>query len=165
MKRSLSIFLLVLCLALSSCSSKSASCSDILSGLIDLGSEEAKRNGQVFLLSAEEGRIEYFSEENRALMYGAEAVEHCFSKIEDCAVFTSSHTPEEIAVFKCYSASDTDKIAKMCLSRADNIKIALRGSAWQEKSEKIRVTIYRRFVVFAFTDQPEIIESRVRRLV
>ena len=165
MKRSLSIFLLVLCLALSSCSSKNASCVDILSGLIDLGSEEARKNGQMFLLSAEEGQIEYFSAQNQVLMYGKEAAEHCFSKIEDCAIFTSSHTPEEIAVFKCYSASDTDEIAKMCLSRSDDIKIALRGSVWQEKSEKIRVTIYRRFVVFAFTDQPEAIESRVRGFV
>ncbi len=164
MKRSLSIFLLVLCLALSSCSSANASCVDILSGLIDLGSEEARKNGQVFLLSAEEGEAEYFSVQNQALMYGEEAVEHCFLKIEDYAIFTSSHTPEEIAVFKCYSVSDTDEIAKMCLDRADSIKVSLRGSVWQEKSEKIRVTIYRRFVVFAFTDQPEIIENRVRRL-
>ena len=165
MRRSLSVFLLVLCILMPSCAARrNITCESLLGEVLKLCEGEAKRNGQVFLLSAEEGSLEYFSEDIKAQMYGERAVELYFRLVEDCAVFSSAHIPEEIAVFKCYSASDTDDVAKMCLERADEIKVALRGSAWAEKTEKIRVTIHRRFVVFSFTDNPEIIEKRVREL-
>ena len=166
MRRSLSVFLLVLCILMTSCAArKNITCESVLEAALKLCNGQSKLNGQVLLLSADEGSLEYFSEDIRAQMYGERALGLCFPKIEDCAVFTSAHIPEEIAVFKCYSYSDTDEVSKMCLERADEIKVALRGSVWAEKAEKIRVTIHRRFVVFSFTDNPEIIEKRVRELI
>lgn len=165
-KRLLPIFLMILCFLLTSCASqKNISCDAVLSKLLTVSGEAPRRNGQVFLLGAEEGRIEYFSDENKALMYGDNALKHCFPRIEDCAIYVSAHIPEELAVFKCYSSSDTDEIVKMCLERADMIKVTLRGSEWQEKAEKIRITTYRRFVVFSFTDHSEKIESKLKEML
>lgn len=162
-RRSLSVFLITLCLLLVSCSTqKSASCDVIISRVL---AENAEKNGQIFLLGAEEGRLEYFSDQTKMLMYGENSLKNYFSKIEDCAVYVSSHIPEELAIFKCYSRSDTDDIVKMCLERADMIKVSLRGSSWQEKTEKIRVTAHRRFVVFSFTDDPQRIEERIKNLL
>ena len=137
-------------------------CGAVISKLLG---ESVEKNGSVFLLGADEGSLEYFSDEVKTLMYGENAIERYFSKVEDCAVYVCSHIPEELAIFKCYAASDTDEIAKMCLERADMIKVSLRGGAWKSKTEKIRVTIHRHYVVFSFTDDPEGIEKRIKNLL
>ena len=124
-----------------------------------------EKNGQIFLMDADEGQFEYFSDATKALMYGENSLKNYFPKIEDCAIYVSSHIPEEVAIFKCYSRSDVDEIVKMCLERADMIKVSLRGSSWQEKTEKIRVTVHRHFVVFSFTDDSQGIERRIKNLV
>ena len=150
-------------MALVSCSSRGdMDCSTVISSLLG---DNPEKNGSVFLLGADEGSLEYFSDETKRSMYGESSIERYFPKIEDCAVYASSHIPEEIAVFKCYSRSDTDEVAKMCLERADMIKVSLRGGAWKSKTEKIRVTIHRRYVVFSFTDDPQEIESRIKNMV
>ena len=162
-RRSLSVFLLVLCMLLVSCSARGdIDCSTVMSKLLG---ESLEKNGSVFLLGADEGSLEYFSDEIKLLMYGENSLDRYFPKIEDCAVYVSSHIPEEIAVFKCYSRSDTDEIAKMCLERADMIKVSLRGGAWKSKTEKIRVTIHRQYVVFSFTDDPQEIERKIKNMV
>ena len=162
-RRSLSVFLLVLCILFASCTAReNMDCSAIISKLMG---ESAEKNGRVFLLGAQEGNLEYFSDDIKKLMYGENSLERYFSKIEDCAVYVSSHVPEEIAVFKCYSRSDTDEIAKMCLERADMIKVSLRGGAWRSKIEKIRVTIHRQYVVFSFTDDPQEIERKIKNML
>ena len=159
-KRSLSVFLLVMCMLLVGCSSqKNISCERVLSHVLADMAVNTERNGQVFLLSADEGQIEYFPDQTKMLMYGENSLKNCFPKIEDCAIYVSAHILEEVAIFKCYSSSDTDEIVKMCLERADMIKVSMKGSSWQEKTEKIRVTVHRHFVVFSFTDDSQEIEE------
>lgn len=165
-KKTLPVFLIILALLLTSCSAQSdKQCDAVLSRLLALNSENPARNGRIYLMSAAEGQIEYFSEEDKMLMYGENAYKHCFPKIEDCAIFVSVRIPEEIGVFKCYSSSDTDIVARMCLERADMIKVTLRDSQWRQKSENIRVCVHGHFVLFIFSDEPQRIESRFRELV
>ena len=165
MKKLLPVFLL-LALLLSGCSSgKDINCETVLIKALAYTGGLSRENGRIFLLSAEEGSAEYFSDENKAILYGKKALEYSFEKIEDCAIFVSSSFPEEIAVFKCYSSSDTGEIASFCLSRADDIKVALRGTEWSAKAGRIRVSIYRRFVFFVFTEDPGRIEEKLRELV
>ena len=98
-------------------------------------------------------------------MYGEDSKERYFSKIEDFAIFTSARTAGELAVFKCYSRSDTDCVLEMCLRRADEIKVALRGSEYEEKSRTIKVGVYGDIVAFYFVEQPRKAENRLKGLI
>lgn len=165
-KKALFIFLMMLAIMLTSCASgRKETCSGLLSGLLAVSVEEPLKNGQIYRLGAEEGSIEYLSDDMKRAMYGDKALEHYFSRIEDCAIYLSVRAPEELAVFKCYSCSDTDIIVRMCLERADSLKVALRDTQWREKSESIRVTVHRHFVVLSFTDAPDKVEERFKALV
>lgn len=165
MKRLLPVLLLFAFL-FSGCSAKKGlSCEDIAVKLLSYAGGGALESGQIFLLGAREGSAEYFSNENKAILYGKKAAEYSFGKIEDAAVFVSSRGVDEIAVFKCYSSSDTGEIARMCLSRADMLKIAFKGTEWAEKAKRIRVSIHKKFVLMVFSDNSLKIEEEFKCLV
>ena len=164
MKKLLPVFLLI-AFIISGCSArKDMGCEDIMIRMLCYTNESSRENGKIFLLSAQEWENEYFSDENKAILYGDKAFEHSFEKIEDCAIFVCSRYPEEIAIFKCYSRSDTKEITQMCMLRADSIKVALRGTEWSEKAEMIKISVHKRFVIMSFTDDPAKIEEKLRAL-
>lgn len=160
------VFIFLISVFCTGCSSgEDAHCEDILPELLAVSGEDFEGNGEIYFGNSAEGELGYLSESMKAKLYGESEAELAFSKIEDYALFLSSRVPGEIAIFKCYSASDTDTVAAMCLERADTLKVALRGSEWEGKSEKIRVTIHRRYVVMSFTDHSQKVIDRFRSLV
>ena len=104
--------------------------------------------GKVYLGRAEEGSAAYLSPMMISALYGEGAVSYEFTFIEDFAVYISSFAkPCEVAVYKCYSASDTDLIASMCLSRIENLKTVLAGTSFSESILNASVEISGRFVI------------------
>ena len=165
MKKALSFFVIVFILfSLNSCN-REISCEELLSKLLSVSGEDTYGNGLIFCKKVCEGEVGYISVEQKEIMYGEDAENDCFSKTEDFAIFVSQRIPGELAVFKCYSRSDTDIIAQMCLRRAESIRVALRDSEYEEKTESIQVSVYHRFVVFSFTDAPRRVENKFKSLV
>lgn len=113
--------------------------------------------GEIFSSRASDGELGYIQNELLISMYGERRVEECFEsgKIEEYALFVSSRPIGEVAVFRCFSRSDTDLIAEMCFERADAIKVALNSTELEKKSETIRVQIRGRYVLFVFADHPD----------
>lgn len=157
-------FVLLFILSASSCNEAPA-CSFLMTQMLAVSGEDIDGNGYLYYSSAEEGSDEYFSHELYSSMYGEDSKSRYFSKIEDFAVFISQRTAGELAVFKCYSRSDADDVANMCLVRADRIKVALRGSEYAEKSKNIKVGVYGDIVVFYFVEQPQKAENKLKGLI
>jgi hypothetical protein len=133
--------------------------------MLAVSGEDTEGNGLVFFAEASEGDIEYFSADICTAMYGEEAMQRYFSLIEDFAIFVSQRTAGELAIFRCYSRSDTDLIVKMCLCRADTVKVGLRGSEYEEKSKDIKVCVYDDIVAFYFVEQQKKAESKLSGLI
>jgi len=164
--KALFIIAMMLCILLCSCASQEQICCEtLLFELLNVSGEDIEGNGYVFLHDSAENEIGYLSQENKILFYGENRVKQTFDKIEDYAIFVSTHTVGELAVFKCYSASDTDEVARMCLERADEIKVMLRKSEWKEKSENIRVMVHKKFVVMSFTEYVEKVEKGFKKRI
>ncbi len=164
-KKALLFFLIFAMVFMPSCSEKpEEKASDLLYDLLLVSGEAIENSGYLYDLSANEYEIGYFSPEERALLYGEYQADY-FSKIEDCALFMSSRNPCEVAVFKCYSASDTEQIVKMCLERSDSIKVVLRFGEWEEKSKNIRISVCKRYVLFCFAENADSVESRFKRSI
>ena len=105
-------------------------------------------HGNVYLKSAEEGGAAYLSPAMISALYGEGAALYEFTFVEDFAVYVSSFArPCEVAVYKCYSASDTDLIASMCLSRIDNLKVVLSGTSFSDIVSSATVRISGKFVI------------------
>ena len=164
-KKALLIFILIFALIFCSCQKEQQSTQTLLVSLLEVSGESLESNGIFYFSDVDEGEIGYFSTEDKALMYGKDNAEHVFDKIESCAVFVSSRAPGELAVFKCYSASDTDDVERMCLERADEIKVALHNTEWREKSESISVKVHKRYVLFAFVQSVMTAEGRFKELI
>ena len=165
LKKALSCFLLIsLMISLSACYD-TPSCSYLLVKVLAVSGENTDGNGYLYFAKAQEGEIEYFSDELYSVMFGEGAKERYFSKIEDFAIFVSQRTAGELAIFKCFSRSDTDDIAEMCLKRADDIKVALKDSEYEEKSKTIKVEIYGNIVVLYFIDEPKKAEKKLKGLI
>ena len=164
-KKALLIFILIFALMLCSCQRKRQNTSDLLADLINVSGESLEGNGIFYFSEALEGELGYFSKADQLLMYGKDNVEYNFDKIESCAVFLSSRAPSELAIFKCYSASDTDDVERMCLERADDIKVALYNTQWREKTEGISVIAYKHYVLFSFVENGVGVERRFKELI
>ncbi len=167
-KKALLICMLAVVLCFCSCTaSKNINAEDLLCGMLLHCSENTEGNGYIlyFGRDADSDAENYLSEENRKLLYG-DNFEEYFSKIEECAVFISARTPAELAVFKCYSSSYTREIEKMCLERADILKVALRNTKWEEKSKSISVQILcKKYVLLCFTENNKGAQDELARLV
>ena len=160
------VFLFFACALISlylfSCSSYGGgSAEDILYKICD---ELELPSGGTYLASAEEGSERYFSDGLIEVLYGKDAKEECFSLIEDHAVYLSGFAaPYEVAVFKCFSRSDTDTVASMCLERADMLAVVLRDTDFASLSQNAIVQIRGRFVIRVVADDPEIAKDIVMK--
>lgn len=126
-------FLLIFCmLFLYSCGERHARAEDILAKILE--GESQLPFGNVYLMSADEGDVEYLSERMKKVLYGDIDTGEVFPLIKDYAIYISSfEAPSEIAVFCCYSKSDVDAVVKMCLGRADIIKAYMSHTAELDK--------------------------------
>ncbi len=109
-------------------------------------------DGSVYLSNAEEGSEKFLSVGIINSLYHDGAAEYEFSLIEEYAIYISSFAkPCEIAVYKCYSASDTDLIASMCLRRIEKLRIMLAGTSFAEITDAADVDVKGHFVIVTMT--------------
>ena len=153
------IILLTLCLSLCACSSYKKSTSEILDRMLSEFSDIPK--GTIYYKNATEDQEGYLSPFLAEALYGTSA-EECFTLMEDYSIYLSSFaTPYEIAVFRCYSATDAVRLEQLCRERADIVSVALRYTDFYKLCQSIRIVREGDTVVFAMTDDP----SRAERLI
>ena len=139
------ICILLALLSLGSCDSEK-SAEEILFSITQ--GQDSLPNGTVYTRSAPEGSQNYLSGSMIKTLYHESAEEYEFTLIEDFAIYLSSFAkPCEIAVYKCYSRSDTDLIASMCLKRIEKLRIMLAQTAFCEIPENAKIDIKGRFVI------------------
>ena len=81
-------------------------------------------------------------------LYHDGAAEYEFSMIEEYAIYISEFAkPCEVAIYKCYSRSDTNLIASMCLGRIEKLTVMLAGTSFAEIPLKADVDIKGHFVI------------------
>lgn len=118
--------------------------------------------GQIYLSGSEEGSENFLTLDMADAMYGAEA-EKVLSLVEDFAIYVSGvGAPREAAVFRCYSRSDTDTVAALCLERIDAINVLLKDSGAAELVSGAQVTLRGHYVVMLVTDDAEAAKDAVR---
>ena len=141
---SLVLMLFIILSSLSSCA-EDRSAEDILlsitNGIDDLP------YGNLYLKSAEEGSAMHLPEASLISLYGEDAIGYEFTLIEDYAIYLCTKSPSEVAVFKCYTHSDTELIATMCLKRIDTLRILLEGTPYKD-IPKIIIGINKFFIIF-----------------
>lgn len=144
MKNSILIFL---CIALVFCF---ASCKERMSAedtLYRICADSELPSGETYLKSSEEGSIGYLDGNMITSLYGKEG-RTAFALLEDYAIYLSSFAePYEIAVFRCYSRSDTDTIAKLCLSRIEELRVILRDTEYFVLVDRASVTVKGKTVI------------------
>lgn len=157
------ILLLFLVLSLVSCSTDDRSTDDILDEMVSV--LPSLPSGTVYRSSAQEGDEDFMSGSLAKAMYG-EGADKMFSTVEEYSVYLSSFAePYEIAVFKCYSRTDAHGVLAMCLTRRDILQISLRGSAFYELCDDIRIISRGRYVIMCLTDSPDLCERTAHSLI
>ena len=139
------ISLIFVCTCLLSCGNESTSAEEMLSSIM------AKSNGlpagEIYLKGASEGEKGYFSQSLCESMYGEDAYE-MLTFVEDYAIYMSSmQAPYEIAIFKCFSSTDTEKIGTLCLERAEILRVLLGKTEWRELVDSASVRVSGRTVI------------------
>ena len=139
------ISLIFVCTCLLSCGNESTSAEEMLSSIM------AKSNGlpagEIYLKGASEGEKGYFSQSLCESMYGEDAYE-MLTFVEDYAIYMSSmQAPYEIAIFKCFSSTDTEKIGTLCLGRAEILRVLLGKTEWRELVDSASVRVSGRTVI------------------
>ena len=105
-------------------------------------------DGTVYLSSTEEHNQKSLIPDMINSLYHEGAAEYEFSLIEEYAVYISDFAkPCEIAVYKCFSRSDTNLIASMCLRRIEKLSVMLKGTAFSEIPLRAEVDISGHFVI------------------
>ena len=121
--------------------------------------------GERYTSTAEEGSDGYCSADLRRSLYGEDA-EEIFETVEEYAIYLSSAAkPYEIAVFRCYSATDAHRVALMCMERAELLRVALHGTDWETFADGATVLCRGHYVVLSLTDEPRAVEERAKRLL
>ena len=140
----LSALILVICVSLSACKETSKSCSAELDSLL---ADTTLPVGETYICGAEEGGSGYLSPETARALYG-EGADEILSLCEDFAIFLSGRpNPFEAAVFRCYSRSDAERIAKMLLERIADVKISLRNTSLAGAYDTAYVEVHGRTVI------------------
>ena len=157
------VFSVLLCLSLFSCSSGEPTANEILYSIIE-GSAPLPA-GVVYSPSAEVGDKEYLSPALAEALWGEDAQEG-FSLLEDYSIYLSSFAkPYEIGVFVCYSATDAVRIEELCRSRADIVSVSLRQTEFFDLCQSIRICRSGRYVVFLMTPNTYESERIAKRLI
>ena len=144
--RSLLLYFIILavCASLFSCGEAQKSCSEELGILLG---DTVLPVGETYVCGAEEASEGYLSPDTARALYGEDAGE-ILALCEDFAIFVSSRpNPFEAAVFRCYSASDCDRVAAMLLSRINEVQIALRSTSIAGAYDTAEVTVRGRTVM------------------
>ena len=148
------VLLLAACVFLCSCVNEKKSCEELLRVGLEYGIDAYYDNGCLFLKTAEEGEVFFFTQKAKKTMYGEKFL-NALDATEDFAIYVSASSPYEMAVFKCYSRNDVDGILRMCYERADALKVGLRFGKWERASKDVLITAHKKYVVFIFTDSSE----------
>ncbi len=163
-KKALLIFIFAFVFLFSSCTySNKSNTQQLLAELIAI-SGESMESGSFYISSAEEQEPGYMSDDTKKLLYGSRA-QSSFEKIEEYTVFVSARGAGELALFKCFSASDTREIEKMCLERAEEIKVALRHTPYEDKSRKIQVCVSGKLVFMCLCDNARGAVEAFKRII
>ena len=136
---------MVLCICLTACGKQPVSAETLLLEL--MAEYESLPDGVIYRSGAEEGEAGYPSPELMESLYGANAAE-VLELVEDYAIYLSSFAmPIELAVFRCYSATDAHQVEAMCLNRREALRVALRGTELEELSDSLQVQCKGRLIV------------------
>ena len=145
------VLILAFCLNISSCQRVNKPCARMLEEI--MSDTEMLPAGNVYSSQCEMGSDRYFPDSMRKTMYGEDS-DRWFSLMEEYALFVSSSgIPCEIAVFKCYSATDARSVEFMCLNRAELLRTALRGTGFSELCDRIYVEREGRLVLFIMEEK------------
>ncbi len=145
-------FLLILAVCLYGCVRSDIRAEDLLYSIC---AELELPSGETYLSFAEEGSKGYFSTDMMKNTYGKEA-EKIFSLLSDYAVYFSSFAyPYEVAVLKCRSRSDVNKVAALLQKRADEVSIALRDTELSSFADNNLVLIKGRLVISVRSEDPD----------
>ncbi len=164
MKARVFAIFLVLSLFLSGCAEKSPSCREIFTELLSVCGEDIDGSGEIYYLSSAEGELGHIPDEQLNTLYGEGSAERIRPLICDSALFLGSRVPCELALFECTSKTATRTVERYLLERADTLRVALKGSAWQEKSESITVTVCDVYVVFIFAETPNAVDKKLKNI-
>ena len=142
------VFILLMCVFLAFSVSGCGKTEDARDILYRICADSELPSGVTYLSGAPEGSSSYLSHDTAEVMYGESAVDEVFPLVKDYAIYLSSFAePYEVAVFECYSRSDTDEVARMCLERAEVLKVALRGTQYSSIAETAKVEIKGKLVM------------------
>lgn len=131
---------LMLCVLFCACSREEASTASLLGE--QLARIECLPQGEIYRSGAAEGEVGYCSDRLLERLYGPGATTHCLPLVEEYAIYLSSFAePCEIAIFRCYARSDTDRIAEMCLGRIEQMRILLAGTDFRARADRATVSI------------------------
>lgn len=157
--------LVALCLLFScGCSREIPDAYSLLCDLLLRSGEDTDGSGYIYSKTAEEGSEGYLTDERLILLYG-EKYEKLSPLVEDCALYISARGVGELAIFKCFSRSDTDALLPLLLERADLLKVGLRGTPFEEKSRAISIRISGKYLLFCFVETPKHVEKRFFELI
>ncbi len=135
-----------------SCSAQSVSAEEIL---YEICASLELPAGQTYLLRAAEGEKNYLSADTAGTLYGEKAVNETFPLLEDYAIYLSSSLPCEIAVFRCYSRSDTDKVSAMCLERADALGALMKNTEFYELYQNAEIITHKKYVLMLLCEDTD----------
>jgi len=156
------LLLLIVLLGCTACGREEMGAEEALAELME---REELPSGECYRAAAEEGQTGYLSRDTRDALYGADSGE-LFGTVADYAIYLSAFpVPCEIALFRCHSATDADRIAAMCLERIDLLTVALRGTPHGEIPQKAKLIRRGRWVVMLMTEEPRRLETEALRLI
>ena len=147
------------------CAKEKTDTYSLLCDLLLYSGEDTDGSGYIYSSSADEESIGYLSDGMLRRLYGEKYEKSAAPLVEDAALFISARGAGELALFRCYSSSDTDTLLKLLLERADTLKVGLRGSAYEQKSEGIVVEIRGKYVLFCFVEEPMSVSDRFDELI
>ena len=105
-------------------------------------------DGSVYFSSTEEDNKNSLLPDMISDLYHEGAAEYEFSLIEEYAIYVSDFAkPCEIAVYKCFSRSDTNLIASMCLRRIEKLSVMLKDTSFSEIPLRADVDVRGHFVI------------------
>lgn len=153
MKKIINIIVLLLAATFlfCSCQKKSLSCEELLHIGLEYGIDSYFDSGYIFLKNDDKSSVFFMPLKTKETMYGQKFID-ALEATKDFAIYVSSSSPYEMAIFECYSRNDTDILLQMCYERADVLKVGLRFSEWENASKLIDIQVYKNYVIFVFTD-------------
>ena len=140
----LSAFLCVFILV--SCSQKNTSTREIFDRIYEALSPVP--DGEIYFSKSDEGTRHYMSSALFSTIYENGTFIDGSDIIEEYTVYLSSFAlPFEIAVFKCYSPSDTVKIEQMCIGRLDFLRKHFKNTEHENAIDKASVISDGKYVI------------------